>query len=125
LYGQDVDFLLVYIAEAHASDVWPLGNHVTIPTHKTEEDRKAAAIFMRDKFGCTLPMLLDTMQDSFDNVFAVWPERYYFIKDGKMEHIGMPTSEFGYDRKSLHWTLRKFAGKLEEENIAGIPEDNV
>jgi len=93
---------MVYIAEAHASDIWPLGKHVSITNHKSIEERMSAAKRMVEEFGCKIPILLDTMSDEFDKQYAVWPERYYCVKDGKMLMIGNPTHEFGYDREVLH-----------------------
>jgi len=99
---------MVYIDEAHANDIWPLGNHIDLPNHKTISDRTHAASLLKDKFNLQIPVLLDSMTNNFDQEYAVWPERYYFIKNGKLEKIGQPTTEFGYDRKSLEWELRMY-----------------
>jgi len=96
---------MVYIDEAHASDRWPLGSHVDLPHHQTIEDRQKGAQLLMEKFNFQLPILLDTMDNQFDSKYAVWPERYYFIKEGKMEIIGEPTTEFGYDRNSLLYSI--------------------
>jgi len=104
-FGEKVDFLIVYIAEAHASDVWPLGKHVSIPDHKTLKDRQNAAALMRDTFQCPLPILIDSMSNLFDNGYAVWPERYFIIHNYKMKLIAVPNKETGYDRKELSYLL--------------------
>lgn len=44
---QHTETVLVYIAEAHASDEWPLGRHVRIRQHRALEDRVAAAEGLR------------------------------------------------------------------------------
>jgi len=77
---------------------------------------------MRTKFGLSsrIPILADTMANSFDEKFAVWPERsplcnrswsdlvyllivcrYYTIHNGHMAYVAEPTHEFGYDRDQL------------------------
>jgi len=99
----------VYIAEAHANDVWPLGKHVDLPSHKTIQDRRDAALMLKNKFDCQVPMLLDTMTDEFDAKFAVWPERYYVIQRGKMEHVFFPEIEFGFDHDEMFNLLIRFA----------------
>jgi len=104
-FGKKANFLIIYIAEAHASDVWPLGKHVCIPDHKTLKDRQVAATLMRDMFKCPLPMLIDSMSNQFDNAFAVWPERYFIIQDYKMKLIASPNKETGYDRKEISYHL--------------------
>jgi len=106
---------MVYIDEAHANDIWPLGNHIDLPNHKTISDRTHAASLLKDKFNLQIPVLLDSMTNNFDQEYAVWPERYYFIKNGKLDIIGQPTTEFGYDRKSLEWELRMYVEQQRKE----------
>ena len=72
-------FLAVYIAEAHASDQWPLGDRVAIAQHATLAERAAAS--RRFRF-CThgrgdaaaalppMPMAVDAMDDAFERAFA-------------------------------------------------------
>jgi len=108
--------LLVYIAEAHANDVWPLGKHVDLPSHKTFEDRKKAAMLLQDKFGCKIPMLLDTMEDKFDEEFAVWPERFFVLQSEKMLRVFYPDSEFGFDSTTMLETLEGIANGLQKTN---------
>jgi len=98
----------VYIAEAHANDIWPLGKHVDIPSHATFQDRVAASDILIHKYEFNkIAMYYDTMTNEFDNQFAVWPERYFIIKDGKFSNIFKPTVEFGFDRQSIESVLYK------------------
>ncbi|PKY38632.1 hypothetical protein RhiirA4_439516 [Rhizophagus irregularis] len=41
-YKSQVDFYMIQIREAHASDVWPIGNIVNVKEHRTLSDRLAA-----------------------------------------------------------------------------------
>jgi len=100
-YGEIANFVTVYIAEAHAMDEWPLGTKVCLPQHKTIEERLTVARIFRDTYGFKIPILVDTIDNNFDSLYASWPERFYIIEDGKMELIGSPTLEFGYDRESV------------------------
>lgn len=44
-YRDRVDFLAIYIVEAHAKDEWPLGHKRScIPQHKTLQDRIEAGM---------------------------------------------------------------------------------
>ena len=43
------DFLVVYIVEAHATDVWPLPGNVSISEHRSLRDRLAAAAQLRSR----------------------------------------------------------------------------
>ncbi|CAB5348598.1 unnamed protein product [Rhizophagus irregularis] len=43
LYNENVDFYMIQIRKAHASDVWPIGNIVEVKEHRTLEERLTAA----------------------------------------------------------------------------------
>jgi len=101
-FGDKIDFVNVYIAEAHANDTWPLGKHVDIPSHASFEDRVKASDILINKYGFNkIPVFYDDMDDKFDNLFSVWPERYFIIKDGKFVRIFQPSTSFGFDRKKI------------------------
>jgi len=99
-HSQNIDFVVVYIAEAHASDAWPLGHFVDIPNHTCQADRNQALSLLRSKFflDSSIPIFADTMENHFDKEFAVWPERCYISIDGVLQYVAMPNHEFGYDR---------------------------
>jgi len=100
-YGAVAHFLCVYIAEAHAVDEWPLGKIVCLKQPKTMEERLRVAREFKEKYDLRLPLLVDKMDNNFDAKYASWPERFYVIENGRMELIGMPTTEFGYDREDV------------------------
>jgi len=100
-YAEHIDFVCIYIAEAHAKEIWPLGNHVDLSSHTTFAERVEASHILTKKYGLNIKMMYDTMSDAFDKTFAVWPERYYLIRDNKMEKIYAPTIEFGFDREKM------------------------
>jgi len=104
-YGKCIDFVCVYIAEAHTNNVWPLGRHIDIPSHISFEDRVAASDILINKYEFKIPVMYDTMTNEFDQYYAVWPERYYIIKDNKMDFIFSPTVEFGFNRDQLEKKL--------------------
>jgi len=102
-----VDFLGVYINEAHATDEWPLGVKYCVEQPKTLETRlEVANGFVKD-FDFKLPMLVDTMDNEFDAKFAAWPERLYIVHNNVIRLVGQPTNEFGFDRRTLLASLRQ------------------
>jgi len=110
---------MIYIREAHASDVWPLGKAVNITNHKTIQERKDASDLLLNK-DLKIPILLDTMENTFDKEFAVWPERYFIFYDGKVLYIASPTSELGYNRGIFWQNLMNLQYALTE----GLPISN-
>jgi hypothetical protein len=101
-----VDFLAVYISEAHAQDVWPLGNKICIKQPKTMEERIQVAKRFIEEYNFQIPMLVDPMENEFDNTFAAWPERWWIVMNQKIEVIALPT-ELGYDRADLIDGIKK------------------
>ncbi|CEM25575.1 unnamed protein product [Vitrella brassicaformis CCMP3155] len=82
-WGERVAFAMIYIKEAHAADVWPIGDHLTIerPNEpKNNEDRIKNARDFLDVFGnFTWPVYIDTVANEFEKEFAPWPFRFYII----------------------------------------------
>lgn len=98
-----VNFVTVYVREAHASDEWRLGSRVEIRQHQSLEERIQAAEQLRDGYDFNdCPIVVDQMDDNFCSRFAVWPERFFVVDGtGVIRHISMPTSEFGYNHRQL------------------------
>lgn len=82
-----VDFVFVYILEAHADDEWKLGNQVRINQHKSIKDRVQAARKFQDENGIKIPMLVDTMDNAFNKEFAAWPTRFYVVYNGELVYV--------------------------------------
>lgn len=97
-YAHKVDFLCVYIEEAHAQDEWPIsscrwnptGKKIMYNQHKTIEDRLAVARDFIDAFGWKYPTILDAIDNPFETAYAAWPLRLYVVKDGRMVFKAQP-----------------------------------
>ncbi|CAG8737081.1 14280_t:CDS:2 [Gigaspora rosea] len=86
--------------EAHASDVWPIGNIIDIKEHKNLTDRLAAAEEMVKATQLKIPVLIDTMDNIFLNLYCPWPFRFFIVVDGILKLVGMP-KEAHYDTTDL------------------------
>ena len=84
-----IQFLQVYIAEAHAQDEWPIGSkRYQLNQHKSLEDRAAAS---RQQMDVPWPVFLDGMDDKFLHTYGAWPTRFYIFDDrGKMVYLARP-----------------------------------
>jgi len=104
-------FLTIYIAEAHATDQWPLGNHINIKQHKTLQDRlKAASDYttMLSKKGLSCgEIVVDDINNLFMNTFACHPERFFIIFNQKLGWKPQPKKAM-YDISRLRNELRKY-----------------
>ena len=108
LYGQyheDVQFLSIYIREAHPIDGWWLGRRLTKTIikkifpypkvsmehydPKTIEERRAVAGECQTALQYGIRTYVDEMDDYVNNTYAAWPTRLYLIGiDGKVVYAG-------------------------------------
>lgn len=82
----NIKVVMIYLAEAHADDVWPLGYGIL--SAKTIEERKERCRTMLEKYPKLESKLdaifVDTMSNDFIEKTGAWPEAYFFAdKDGK------------------------------------------
>lgn len=57
----------------------------------TIEERRQAARDFAKQFKVTLPILVDTLDDKLEGIFAAWPDRIYVLdRDGKVAYKGGP-----------------------------------
>jgi hypothetical protein len=81
----------VYISEAHASNEWPLGDHVAVTQPTTLEARLENARGFVRATGFPLPLLVDGMEDTFRDAFAAHPERFFVLSaEGTLLLKGQP-----------------------------------
>jgi len=103
-YHEDVQFLNVYIREAHPKDGWWLGNrftkkliHAVFGTRasmehydpKTIEERRAVAGECETALLHGVRNCVDEMDDHVSRAYAGWPTRLYLIGlDGRIVYAG-------------------------------------
>ena len=87
-----VDFVIVYIEEAHPSDGWAFSENYDINQHRTISDRLAAAATL---VVCQLPanttVVTDSMSDerSLNRAYGGLYERLYVIHQGTVVYQGL------------------------------------
>lgn len=86
---------IIYITEAHATDVWNIGESAgfLIESHKNVEDRLICMDKLKKAFGLTMPIYCDNMNNDFETEYASWPFRYYVIKNGRFLMIFEPSDD--------------------------------
>jgi len=81
LQGAGVFVAMIYLQEAHADDLWPLG--YSVQSHSTIHGRLRACKTFLDKHPALNGLLdmvaVDTMDDEFLHTFGAWPERYFLV----------------------------------------------
>ena len=83
----DVTFVMVYIAEAHAEDEWPIGGAVRLRQHRKLTERTTACTRCVEQLGIKMRVFVDTMNNEFDAAYAAWPIRHFLIRDRVLQGV--------------------------------------
>jgi hypothetical protein len=107
-----IDFILIYIREAHASDGWKFDgdNFSFVRNHRNINERLDAVRMMANMANITqdqnIHIYSDTMDDRTNHLFRAWPERLYVLHEGKILYRGQKGPS-GYSIPSLDYFLKK------------------
>ena len=98
-------FLVVYILEAHPSDVWQMESNihdqVVLASPKDETERAMVAGACVRKLGIKFPAVLDEFGNSTERDYTGWPDRLYLIgSDGRVVFKSRP-GPFGFKPEEL------------------------
>ena len=95
--------LVIYIAEAHARDQWPVGKTIScVDQPTTLEQRLENARQCKKNFNFEMPMLVDNMDNTFHTTYGAWPFRFYVIYQGKLIVKAEPNkANFSYNMDEL------------------------
>jgi type I thyroxine 5'-deiodinase len=113
-YHNQVAFLVVYITEAHPTDVWQtesnLKDKVLFASPRNEDDRAFVAGACVRKLGIEIPAVLDEFGNSTESAYTAWPDRLYLIdSSGKVAYKSRP-GPFGFKPDDLQAALNKVVG---------------
>lgn len=102
-YHEEVQFLSIYIREAHPKDGWWLGRRLTRglirfysprvsmkhDDPQTIKERRAVAGECENALQYGLRTYVDEMDDEVNKMYAAWPTRLYLIGlDGRVVYAG-------------------------------------
>jgi type I thyroxine 5'-deiodinase len=110
-YGSQVAFVVVYITEAHPSDVWQMESNiediVVFASPRNEEERGFVAGASVRRKGVEIPAVLDEFGNSTESTYTAWPDRLYLIDgNGRVAYKSKP-GPFGFKPDDLQAALHK------------------
>lgn len=129
-YQGDVDFVLVYIREAHPRGGYgeTLGR---VSDPRTNDERQRIARRCREQLRIPFEVLVDDIDDPVATRWAGWPVRIFVIgKDGRVAYSGAQ-GPWGYkpyrgyvhgDGDRIGWDLQFSEGSLEEYLEKSFPK---
>ena len=108
-YKDRVAFYVVYIREAHTSDVWQdpdnLDDHVVFASPKNFEERSQMGQICVVKLGIKFPAVIDTFDNATERVYKGWPDRLFVIdRNGQIAYKSRP-GPFGFHPEGVADTL--------------------
>ncbi|XP_067667501.1 type I iodothyronine deiodinase-like [Haliotis asinina] len=87
-FSHCVDFLVVYIEEAHPVDGWHFRGNKYHVNGSTKLEERAARTSLLKAENVTCPMVIDDMSNNANRKYSALPERLYVILDGIIEYAG-------------------------------------
>jgi hypothetical protein len=127
-YSDRIQFLVIYIREAHPVDGWWLGGGIQgkimsryepraatdVYDPKTLDERRGVAQRCEIALEYGIPTLVDDMDDSVNRAYAALPTRLYLVgKDGRVVYAA-GKGPFGFKPNELKMAIEKM---LDEEEI--------
>jgi hypothetical protein len=123
-YSSDVEFIVVYVKEAHASDRWWLGRSRTQkwmhefsgnPARLDVKEpvtlaqrRKVAASCQANLFDGVVPLYVDEMDNAVASLYTSRPTRIYFIdREGRVVY-NPGIGPFGFSPDHLEPVIRDY-----------------
>ena len=111
-------FYVVYIREAHASDVWQdpnnLKDQVIFAQPKSLDERIEIGKVCVVKLGIKFPAVVDTMDNATERAYAGWPDRLYVIdREGRVAYKSAP-GPFGFHPQGVAETLHKLVPGVQQ-----------
>jgi len=104
-YGEQVDFIVVYIREAHAMDSRLPMTFGEVEDPVTLQERLEMARFSSATLGLTMPAVVDRLDDAVSEAYHGWPERLYLIAPGGEVLFRCGQGPFGFDPDGLETAI--------------------
>jgi len=114
-YRDRVAFYVVYIQEAHPTDLWEMAANVRdgvlFRSPRTDGERTQTASACVRNLGIRIPALLDGIENRVERAYTGWPDRLYLVgRDGRVIFKTLP-GPYGFSSKKLADALRTVAGE--------------
>ena len=102
---------MVYILEAHPTDVWQTQSNikekVLFATPKDEEERAFVAGACVRKLGIKIPAVLDEFGNSSEQAYTGWPDRLYLVDASRRVLYKSKPGPFGFKPAELANVLQQ------------------
>ncbi len=109
-YAESVEFLCIYVREAHPDDGWRvpenLEANIRFKEPTTNAERKEVARVCQATLDLRMPMLVDDIANGTEEHYKAMPMRLFLVdKNGLIAYTGN-TGPFGFDPDSWEAAIR-------------------
>ncbi len=110
-YGDRVEFVVVYIREAHPEDGWVIKPNreqdIRFLDPKSDAERVEVAEACALRLEIRMPVVIDPIDDKIASAYGALPDRLYLIgKGGRVAFRGEP-GPFGFKPEALEEAIGK------------------
>ena len=100
---------MVYIEEAHPTDLWQLPSNareqVLYESPRTNDERADIAAQCVLRLAIKIPSLLDGIENRVERAYTGWPDRLYIIDTNQRIHFKSAPGPFGFSTRALEESL--------------------
>jgi alkylhydroperoxidase family enzyme len=120
-YGDKVDFLAVYVREAHPTDGWRMASNdaagVAVKQPRLLNERESVAKTCCSSLKISMPLVVDEMDDRVGHAYSGMPDRLYLIdRKGRIAYKS-GRGPFGFKPGELEQSL--VLSLLDQESASG------
>jgi hypothetical protein len=108
-YGEKVQFMAIYVREAHPTDGWRIPSNdrvgITFGQPKKLQERVEVAEKCCQSLAMSMPLLVDDLNDRVGHAYSGMPDRLYIIdRSGHVAYKG-GRGPFGYKPGEMEQSL--------------------
>ena len=113
-YKDSVDFLSIYIREAHPDDGWRspgnIKEGIRFLEPKTDDERTEIATVCQQMMDLQMPLLIDSIDNDAESKYISIPMRLYVVGvDGKLSYVGAEGPR-GFDPDGFEAAIKEAIG---------------
>ena len=109
-------FYVVYIQEAHPTDLWQLPSNVKdgvlFASPRSDDERNSTALACVRKLGILIPAILDRIDNPTERAYTAWPDRMFIIDTNGRVVFKTAPGPYGFSTRDLERSLREIAGTV-------------
>jgi hypothetical protein len=114
-YGSRVNFLLVYIREAHSNDRWQSTRNeragVNLPPAATMTEKEDHAKMCSRKLHLNFPAVVDKMDGSVETAYNAWPSRAFVLGADRRVLYSTRLTELDFHADEMESVLRNVSAR--------------